>query len=132
MKIVRYLLLLVLFVTIGGCQKERGADDPIHFTVYGTVFDQYGEPVNGAKITLYYGTHASGIGSSKPSGVAGSSVSGLDGQFRIPCVATDNLISENRHMYQLEAVCKNHQGYSEGVTIMETEGAEIQMDILLK
>lgn len=132
MRFFRFFLLLILFVTIGGCQKERGVNDPIHFIVYGTVFDQYGEPVNGAKITLYYGTHASGVGSSKPSGIAGSSVSGLDGQFRIPCITTDNLIYQNGHRYQLEATCYNYKGYSEEVTIMETEGIEIQMDILLK
>jgi hypothetical protein len=125
-------ILLFLCCTMFGCQDEWTADSPIHFTVYGTVFDRYtGDPVSGAQVTLYYGTHVAGVGTSNPNGAAGSGVSGSDGQYRIPCIATDNLISVNRHMYQIEASCYGYHGYSEKVTIMETEGVEIQMDILL-
>lgn len=131
-RLFKLAALLVLCCAMFGCQDEWTADSPIHFTVYGTVFDRYtGDPVSGAKVSLYYGTHTAGVGTSNPNGAAGSGVSGSDGQFRIPCIATDNLISVNRHMYQLEAICYGYQDYSERVTIMETEGVEIQMDILL-
>lgn len=130
---LKALIIIALSFALCGCEEEQTANSPIHFTVYGTVYDHStGEPVNGAEITLYYGTHTPGLGSSKPSGAAGSSVSGLDGQFRIPCIATRNLISENNHMYQIEASCVGHKDYSKKVTIMETEGVEIQIDILLE
>jgi hypothetical protein len=130
--IIRFAALLLVCCAMIGCQDEWTANSPIHFIVYGTVFDRYtGDPVSGAQITLYYGTHTAGVGTSNPNGAAGSGVSGSDGQYRIPCIATDNLISVNHHMYQIEATCYGYYGYSEKVTIIETEGLEIQMDILL-
>ena len=124
-------LLLVWFAMLG-CKEEWTADSPIHFRVYGTVIDsRTGAPVRNAEITLYYGTHTPNLGSSNPHGAAGSSVSGADGQYELPCIATDNLISANRHWYQIEAICNGYNDYSKELTIMETEGAEIQMDILL-
>lgn len=128
LKTATIFLLLGLFTS---CEKERGANDPIHFTVFGTVYNTTGDPVNGAEITLYYGTHTSGVGSSNPTGAAGSSVSGLDGQFSIPCIATDNLISEKQHRYQIEASSSGYKEYSKKLTIMETEGVQIKSDILL-
>ena len=133
-QLLKVVALLLVCCAMFGCQGEWTANSPIHFTVYGTVFDRYtGDPVSGAQITLYYGTsHGTGVGTSNPSGAAGSGVSGSDGQYRIPCIATDNLISANHHMYKIEATRYGYQEYSEEVTIVETEGVEIQMDILLK
>lgn len=111
---------MALFVTIGGCQKELGPNDPIHFTVYGAVYNYAGEPVNGAKITLEGAT-------------AGSTMSGIDGQFRIPCITTRNIIlTSGHHVYHLKAICAGYNDYFESFTIAETEGAEIKMDILLE
>lgn len=115
-----------------GCQEEWTANSPIHFRVYGTVIDsRTGDPVRNAEITLYYGTHSSGVGSSNAHGAAGSSVSGMDGQYELSCTATDNIISENHHWYQMESNCRGYQNYSKQFTIMETEGNEIQVDILV-
>lgn len=130
----KYIILsfAIIGLIMAGCKKEPDADTPINFNVYGTVFDRTtGEPVRGAKVSLYYGVHSSGVGSSHSNGISGSSVSGTDGQYSFSCIATQNLINTNNHIYTIEATCYGHNTYSERVTIMEAEGANIQIDILL-
>ena len=118
-------LILVLCCLISSCEEKSNPNSPINFTVYGTVYNNIGEPVNGVEITLSYGGGNS-------SGAAGSAVSGLDGQFRIPCVTTHNMQLSNQHHYRIEAICVGYYDYHKSITIMEVEGAEIQMDISLK
>lgn len=128
---LKIFVLIFCFVLLGCKKEDDDADTPINFRVYGTVCDRTtGEPVRGAKVTFFYGINTPGLGTSSPSGIAGSCVSGYDGMYEMSCSATENLINENHHIYTLKATCYGHSDYSEEVTIMESEGAAIHIDIL--
>ena len=125
------LCILSFALLISGCQESldtsKEEDSTIHFSVYGTVFDISGYPVNGAQISLYEGLHFQGGGT-----CIGSYVSGLDGQYKIPCSVVREKNVKYSHFYQLEVHCSGYQEYSESLTIMETEGLEMQVDVKLK
>lgn len=126
-----FIFTLLLFITFG-CQKSTNPSEEdsstIHFSVYGTVYDSYGEPVNGAKISLYDGFHFEGTGT-----CIGSCVSGLDGQYKIPCIVIhEQNVRYYDHNYQLEVHCSGYKDYFERLTIKETEGLEMRIDVALK
>lgn len=125
------LCILASVLMFSGCQgsldSPKEEDSTIHFSIYGTVFDSSGYPVNGAQISLYEGLHFQGCGT-----CIGSYVSGLDGQYKIPCSVVREKNVKYSHFYQLEVHCSGYQEYSESLTIMETEGLEMQVDVKLK
>lgn len=111
------------------CCSDESADDGISFVVYGTIVDHStGEPVRAAEVSLHTGTYPSSVGSSTPNGSIGSAVTGMDGQYEMHCVVTENLLYEINNRFSLYIVASGHSPYSKAVTMTVVEGMRVQQD----
>ncbi len=111
-----------------GCSDES-ADDGISFVVYGTIVDHStGEPVRAAEVSLHTGKYPSSVGSSTPNGSIGSAVTGMDGQYEMHCVVTENLMTQINNRYSLYIVANGYNPYSKEVTMTVVEGMRVQQD----
>ena len=134
MKKNTFLTIIVAIVSLCtfvlyGCTPEKTADDGISFVVYGTIVDHYtGEPVRSAEVSLHTSTYPSSVGSSTPNGSIGSAVTGMDGQYEMHCVITENLINEIHNIYSLYIIASGYSPYSKSVTMTVVEGMRVQQD----
>lgn len=128
-RLLRLMLFAFSTILLFSCCEEESANDPIPFVVYGTIVDHLtGEPVRAAEVSLHTSIYPSSVGSSIPNGSIGSAVTGMDGQYEMHCVVTNNLIYEIHNVYSLYIVASGHSPYSKEVTMTVVEGMRVQQD----
>ena len=129
LKLALALVMALSSVLWCGCEDVGNADSPISFTVYGTIVDhRTGEPVRAAEVSLHTFIYPSSVGSSTPNGSIGTAVTGMDGQYEMHCVVTENLMNEIHNIYSLYIEASGHSPYSKEITMTVSEGMRVQQD----